>query len=158
MVSITPAGPCYQLYSTEFYAMIKAKLNPGGIFVTQSGAAGIKQHHLVWSPVYSTLKTVFPTVHAYNQAVYSFLDEWGFNIAFTEEGAAPLSPEEVDRRIAERVTGEMQFLDGQSYQGLFCLSKRHRKTLKEETRVLSMEKGTFSFMHNQGMCVAEGKK
>ena len=61
-------------------AMIKAKLNPGGIFVTQSGAAGIKQHHLVWSPVYSTLKTVFPTVHAYNQAVYSFLDEWGFRM------------------------------------------------------------------------------
>ena len=28
-------GPCYQLYSTEFYAMIKAKLKPGGIFVTQ---------------------------------------------------------------------------------------------------------------------------
>lgn len=66
--------------------------------------------------MHSTLKTVFPVVKAYNQAVYSFLDEWGFNLAFTEEGAAPLSPEEVDRRIAERVTGEMKFLDGQSYQ------------------------------------------
>merc|ERR1719387_1235228 len=43
-------GPCYQLYSTEFYSMIKTKLNPGGMFVTQSGAAGIKQHRLVWSP------------------------------------------------------------------------------------------------------------
>ena len=30
-------GPCYQLYSTEFYTMLKGKLNPGGIFVTQSG-------------------------------------------------------------------------------------------------------------------------
>merc|ERR1719223_2002292 len=30
-------GPCYQLYTTEFYQMLKSKLNPGGIVVTQSG-------------------------------------------------------------------------------------------------------------------------
>eukprot|EP00967_Tisochrysis_lutea_P117113 scaffold189208_cov33-Tisochrysis_lutea.AAC.4 len=28
-------GPCYQLYTTEFYEMLKTHLNPGGIFVTQ---------------------------------------------------------------------------------------------------------------------------
>jgi thermospermine synthase len=28
-------GPCYQLYTTEFYAMLKQHLNPGGIFITQ---------------------------------------------------------------------------------------------------------------------------
>ena len=60
-------GPCYQLYTVEFYQMCKRKLNPGGVFVTQSGQAGIKRHHLVWSPVHSTLKQVFPAVHAYNQ-------------------------------------------------------------------------------------------
>eukprot|EP00962_Isochrysis_galbana_P000449 scaffold133_cov103-Isochrysis_galbana.AAC.2 len=30
-------GPCYQLYTTEFYAMLKQHLNPGGIFITQVG-------------------------------------------------------------------------------------------------------------------------
>merc|ERR1711879_62210 len=68
-------GPCYQLYTTEFYQMLKSKLNPGGVFVTQSGQSGIKQHHLVFSPIHNTLKSVFSNVIAYNQAVYSFLDE-----------------------------------------------------------------------------------
>ena len=194
-------GPCYQLYTTEFYAMIKAKLNPGGIFVTQSGQAGMKRHDLVWSPVHNTLKDVFPVVRAYNQAsaaavptalagrgcrsrccrfrhppirlsapvlptslcvsscrapqaVYSFMDEWGWNIAFTEGGAL-LEPAEVDRRIAERIKGTTEFLDGESYRGIFSLSKMHRKTLAEETRILSVAKGTFATMHSQGLCVAE---
>ena len=31
-----------QLYTQEFYeSVVKAKLNPGGIFVTQSGPAGV---------------------------------------------------------------------------------------------------------------------
>jgi thermospermine synthase len=154
-------GPCYQLYSTEFYAMCATKLNPGGLLVTQSGAAGVKQHHLVWSPVNRTLRTVFPAVRAYNQAVYSFMDEWGWNLGALDAAAAePLSPEEVDRRIAERIDGGaavLQFLDGESYRGLFCLSKKHRATLAAETKVLSTEKGTFSFMHSQGLSVAEAK-
>ena len=65
-----------------------------------------------------------------------------------------LAPEEVDRRIAERIPGELKFLDGEAYIGLFSLTKRHRQTLASEQRVLSMEKGTFALMHNQGLCVA----
>ena len=149
-------GPCYQLYTAEFYRMIREKLNPGGIFVTQSGQAGIKQHGLVWSPVHNTLRTVFPHVSAYKQAVYSFCDEWGWNMAHTDAAtAAPLSPDELDARIAERLDGELRFLDGQSYVGLFCLSKVHRRTLAEEKRVLSLEDSSFGFMHSQGLCVAE---
>ena len=35
-------GGCLQLYTQEFYeTVVKAKLNPGGIFVTQSGPAGV---------------------------------------------------------------------------------------------------------------------
>ena len=140
-----------------------SKLNPGGIFVTQSGQAGITRHHLVWSPVNATLRQVFPAVRGYNQAVYSFMDEWGWNIAFADGGmAALLDPEVLDARIAERISGELRFLDGESYRGLFNTSKVHRKTLAEESRVLSREKGTFALMHSQGLCVAgasgNGKK
>ena len=38
-------GPCYQLYTQEFYEnVIKKKLKPDGIFVTQSGPAGHLSH------------------------------------------------------------------------------------------------------------------
>merc|ERR1719321_822576 len=84
-------APCYQLYTTEFYETIKSKLNPGGILVTQSGQAGIKQHHLVFSPIHNTIKQVFPKVIPFNQAVYSFMDEWGWQLALTD--TATKSPE-----------------------------------------------------------------
>merc|ERR1712107_425841 len=146
-------GPCYQLYTTEFYQMLKTKMNPGGIFVTQSGQSGMNQHHLVFSPIHNTLKSVFSNVIAYNQAVYSFLDEWGWNIALTQEGApAPssLSVELVAQRIAERIEGELQFLDGESWRGIWALSKRHRKTLAAETCVMSVAGNTHRFMCNPG--------
>merc|ERR1719324_522352 len=100
-------GPCYQLYTTEFYTMLKTKMNPGGIFVTQSGQSGIKQHHMVFSPIHNTVKAVFDQAVPFNQAVYSFMDEWGWNLGLGEEYAkeesqpASLTIEEVDRRIAE---------------------------------------------------------
>jgi len=151
-------GPCYQLYTTEFYKMLRTKMNPGGIFVTQSGQSGIKQHHLVFSPIHNTVKSVFPVAVPYKQAVYSFMDEWGWNIGLTEEGAslpASLSVQEVDKRIAERITGELEFLDGISWQGLWALSKKHRKTLAAETVVMSVAGNVHRFMVATGMTVAK---
>jgi len=146
-------GPCYQLYTTEFYTMLKTKMNPGGIFVTQSGQSGIKQHHMVFSPIHNTLKAVFDQVVPFNQAVYSFMDEWGWNMGLPKDSVSPksLSTEEVDKRIAERITGELLFLDGESWHGIFALSKKHRKTLAAETVVMSVEGNTHRFMCNPGV-------
>merc|ERR1712039_121133 len=94
---------------------------------------------------------VFPTVIAYNQAVYSFLDEWGWNLAMAEKDAkTQLSVEKVDQLITERINGELQFLDGVSWQGVFALSKKHLKTLQEETCVMSVAGNTHRFMCNPG--------
>jgi len=156
-------GPCYQLYSKEFYTFLKSKLNPGGIIVTQSGQSGIKQHHLVFSPIHNTLKHVFPNTFAYNQAVYSFLDEWGWNMALTDSACTSspglLTCEEVDKRIAEQIVGgadSLQFLDGVSWKGIWALSKKHRQTLAKEKTVMSTESKTHCFMHNTGLTVAQG--
>lgn len=142
-------GPCYQLYTTEFYSMLKTKLTDGGIVVTQSGQSGIKQHHLVFSPINRTLKDVFPHVVPYTQAIYSFLDEWGWNLAFSKEGfeePSKLQTEKVDQLIAERINGELKFLDGVSWHGIWSLSKMHRKTLAAETIVMSTVGNTHRFM------------
>lgn len=147
-------GPCYQLYTKEFYTTIKSKLNPGGIMVTQSGQAGIKQHHLVFSPIHSTLKSVFPRVVPFNQAVYSFMDEWGWQLALSDsntQSPETLSIEEVDKRIKDRGIVDLQFLDGVSWQGIWALSKRHRRTLAAETVVMSVSGNVHCFMHNPGV-------
>jgi len=150
-------GPCYQLYTKEFYTMLKSKMNPGGIFVTQSGQSGIKQHPLVFSPINRTCREVFDQVVAFNQAIYSFMDEWGWNMGLPKDSPSPhsLTVEEVDKRIAERVNGELQFLDGESWIGIFALSKKHRKTLADETTVMSVEGNTHCFMPSTGMTIAK---
>ena len=52
-------GPCFQLYTEKFYReVVKEKLNPDGIFVTQSGPAGVLSHDQVFSPIHNTVKQV----------------------------------------------------------------------------------------------------
>jgi thermospermine synthase len=146
-------GPCYQLYTTEFYTMARSKLNDNGILVTQSGQAGIKTHTIVFSAINKTLEAVFPKVTPYNQAIYSFLDEWGWNMAFSDPAiATPFTAEEIDQKIAERIVGELKFLDGVMWQGVMAISKRHRQTLAAETCVMS--KGNQRFMMDTGLTVA----
>ncbi|OLQ10946.1 putative spermidine synthase [Symbiodinium microadriaticum] len=94
---------------------------------------------------------VFPVARAYKEAIYSFADEWGFVIANSDPSAKALTAEEVDRRIAERVQGSLQFLDGESYTGIYCLSKRMRKDLSEETRVLSRDNPAVFLKHMEGV-------
>ena len=53
-------GPCYTLYTQAFYAdVLKQRLAPGGIFVTQAGPAGILSAREVYSPIFNTLRQVF---------------------------------------------------------------------------------------------------
>merc|ERR1712118_529863 len=82
------------------------------------------------------------------------MDEWGWNTGLPKENfvsPASLSVEEVDKRIAARITGELQFLDGESWRGIWALSKKHRKTLAAETVVMSVEGNTHRFMCNAGV-------
>eukprot|EP01065_Artemidia_motanka_P044660 TRINITY_DN6393_c0_g1_i1.p2 TRINITY_DN6393_c0_g1~~TRINITY_DN6393_c0_g1_i1.p2 ORF type:complete len:335 (+),score=148.20 TRINITY_DN6393_c0_g1_i1:62-1006(+) len=144
-------GPCYWLYCQEFYEMCKSKLNPGGILVTQASGAGIKQHKQVLSPVLNTLRQVFPVAKPYSQSVYSFADEWGFVIGFSDPKDATLTPEEVDKRIAERVSGETRHLDGEAWTGIFSMSKEVRKTFAAEERVLSRDKPAVFLQHMEGV-------
>eukprot|EP01060_Flectonema_neradi_P020614 TRINITY_DN2811_c0_g1_i1.p1 TRINITY_DN2811_c0_g1~~TRINITY_DN2811_c0_g1_i1.p1 ORF type:complete len:312 (+),score=84.36 TRINITY_DN2811_c0_g1_i1:55-990(+) len=144
-------GPCYKLYCKEFYEMCKSKLNPGGILVTQASGAGVRQHKQVFAPVHNTLTKVFPLTKGYCQAIYSFADEWGFIIGFDDPKCVEITQEEVDKRIAERINGELEFLDGESYFGLYALSKKVRKTLAEEDRVLSRDAPAIFLSHMSGV-------
>lgn len=87
-------GPCYHLYTQEFYqSVVRAKLNPGGIFIAQAGPAGMLSHDEVFTSIYKTISSVFPTVLPYHAHFPSFCDEWGFHLALPEKNqASPLFP------------------------------------------------------------------
>jgi len=130
------AGPARFLYTREFYGAVKRSLNPGGIVTVQSDNAS-------WGCMYgfpaivSTLKSVFPIVRPYQTHIPSFGGSWGFNTASVDLDPLNLTPEAVDRRIADRDVQALKFYDGITHRHLFSLPKHVRQRIQQEQRVIS---------------------
>lgn len=72
-------GACLwlQLYTQDFYRdVVKPKLNSDGIFVTQSGPAGVLSSTEVFTAIHKTLQSAFPAVVPYAQHIPSYNDAW----------------------------------------------------------------------------------
>ncbi|TXG72012.1 hypothetical protein EZV62_000591 [Acer yangbiense] len=140
-------GPCYKLYTKSFYEFIvKPRLNPGGIFVTQAGPAGIFSHTEVFSCIYNTLKQVFKYVVPYSAHIPSFADTWGWVMA--SDSPFTLSAEELDLRMKLNIKGENRYLDGNTIASASSLSKAVRKSLDNETHVYT--EGSARFIYGYG--------
>ena len=135
----TPGGPSYKLYTYEFYSALKNNaLKEDGIVVTQatSCAASPKVHGMI----YNTLKKVFKVVRTYNVHIPSFHTIWSFIAASDTWDPGKLSQEEINKRISERVEGELKFYDGETHMHMFNLPKHVRRFLKEFKEVAYDEK------------------
>ncbi|NKS66348.1 polyamine aminopropyltransferase [Rhodococcus hoagii] len=91
-----------RLYSTEFYGLVGAALNPGGLMVVQSGSP-YSTPDAYWRTV-STVASVGLGVTPYHAYVPSFGD-WGYVLA--QAGPAPtlaLSPSAPPRRFLDDAT------------------------------------------------------
>nr|BAU61577.1 spermine synthase [Gonium pectorale]BAU61601.1 spermine synthase [Gonium pectorale] len=144
-------GPCYQLYTQEFYRnVVLRKLAPGGIFITQSGPAGFLSCKEVFSSIHATLRSVFPAVTAYTQHIPSFCDVWGYNMAFRDADQTLLTEEQLDSRIAQQLGGRpLTFLDGATFTGLRQLNKVVREALESEKEVYTADSARF--IHGSGL-------
>ena len=87
------AGPAVALYTQEFYQLVSRRLNKHGTFVTQAGSAsfipfphsslaGEGDEATCFSPIKNTLATVFDHAIPYSAPVASFVEDWGFVLAF----------------------------------------------------------------------------
>ncbi|KAL6502049.1 amp-CoA ligase [Orobanche gracilis] len=141
-------GPCYQLYTKSFYEnVLKPKLNRNGIFVTQAGPAGVFTHKEVFSSIYNTIKQVFKYVRAYTAHVPSFADTWGWVIA--SDHPLCIDAGKIDKKISDRIDGELLYLNGASFVSSTILNKTVAKTLKNENHVYSEDNARF--IHGQGV-------
>mmetsp|Transcript_19808 Transcript_19808/g.62903 ORF Transcript_19808/g.62903 Transcript_19808/m.62903 type:complete len:326 (+) Transcript_19808:36-1013(+) len=147
------AGPGYVLYTEEFYKFAISRLSPGGVLVTQSGPGSAYSIEECFTTIHRTLQQAFNCVVPFTADVPSFGSDWGFNMAFNADGDAAeamrriteRSAAETDALIAERITGELEFLDGVSHRGLFGVSKRIRKRIAEEKRIMTVDNPVFMF-------------
>ena len=134
LVDPLEGGPAYLLYTEEYYAIARARLNPGGILVTQSGPAGFLSLHECFTTIYKTLESIFKHAVPCQVHIPSFITLWGFTIA-SDAPLAQLNASDVDRRIAERLTKSLRHYDGRSHEAMFALPRHIRDGIAAETRI-----------------------
>jgi spermidine synthase len=127
-------GPACLLFTREFYRLVHDRLTPEGAMTMQGGMTKIGEINF-FSAIHRTLRQVFPVVAGYQTFVSCFGTPWGFMLAGKRVNAATLSPAEVDRLVAERVRGPLDYWDGVTHQHAFALPKHLRRAIDAETRV-----------------------
>lgn len=121
----------YKLYTKEFYEDLKSILNNKGGIVTQATSPSFSLE--VFVTIYNTIKEVFGKASAAYTYMASYDGLWGFVYGGVEP--AVLSSEEIDKRIRERITGELGFYDGYSHQISFNLPKNIKEQFKRIKRI-----------------------
>lgn len=128
-------GPCYRLYTREFYQLVSRRLSPQGTIALQSGT--VAPHDLLnIAAVYRTLLTAFPVVRPYIANVPCFGLPWGFQMASKEIDPRAFSAADYDAMLGRRIRGEMKYLTGEVCTAQFALPKHLRDRLERETRII----------------------
>ncbi|CAM9558877.1 unnamed protein product [Ectocarpus sp. 6 AP-2014] len=150
------AGPGYILYTQarliggEFYKFATTRLSPGGVLVTQSGAAAVHLKDECFTVIHKTLKSVFQHVSMSVADVPSFGCCWGFNLAsdsstFNTEEYRRKEVAATDSDIEARITGTLRFYDGVTHGGLFGVPKWLRAAVEEEERIMTIDTPVFMY-------------
>ena len=128
-------GPCYRLYTREFYQLVSRRLSPQGTIALQAGT--VAPHDLLnVAAIYRTLLTAFPVVCPYTANVPCFGLPWGFQVASKDIDQRTFSAADYDAMISRRLQGEMKYLTGEVCAAQFALPKYLRDRLERETRII----------------------
>ncbi len=129
-------GPAYLLYTREFYQIVASKLTENGLISVQAGSTSYVELTNI-KAVARTLRSIFPTVRAYQADIPSFGGPWGFCVASMKIDPTKLSSLEVDNRIKDRGLNNLRFYDGAIHQGMFTFPKHMRKALTKGGRLIT---------------------
>ncbi len=137
-------GPAYLLYTREFYSLVMERLTPDGIISLQAGTTSAN-NLLNFTAVLKTLRQVFPIVLGYHASIPSFGLPWGFALASKRYDPRELTIKEVDHRIAQRISAELKYYDGEIHQGQFVLPKMVRQAMDKQERVIEDNAPLFTY-------------
>lgn len=129
-------GPACMLFTKEFYTLVRDRLTPGGTMTLQAGMTKLNELAFFTS-IHRTLREVFPVVAGYQTFVSCFGTPWGFILAGKKLDQRRADAQTVDKLIAERVSGQLDYWDGATHQHAFSLPKFIRKAIDAQTRVVT---------------------
>lgn len=127
-------GSSYKLFTQEFYELVKQKLTPQGVFSIQASSTSLISLK-TYTIINRTINEVFAKVFPYTTYVPSYAMLWGFCLATNGLNPTHITKEDIDRRISDRINGELRFYDGTTHQSLFNLPKYVRKALLEQNHI-----------------------
>jgi spermidine synthase len=136
------AGPAYKLYVKEFYEAVKRRLNPGGVFVTQSTSPSIMPY--TFAVIYNTVKSVFRHAAYYMVYIKGFDSLWGFTLASEDRDPSKLMNTYIDGIIENIVEGENRFYDGVTHVHMFSIPKYLRELVESIKDIATLEKPVFT--------------
>ena len=137
-------GPSYLLYTREFYGDLRGKLAPDGVVTLQAGSTSM----VIVSgfvAVINTLRTAFSVVAPGQAEIPSFGGTWGFAVASQGPDPRALSPDEVDRSLAERVREPLRFYDGLTHRGMFTVPRYIREEIARDKRIITRDNPLFTY-------------
>ena len=134
LVDPLEGGTAALLYTQEFYALAKARLNSGGVLVTQSGPAGLLSFKECFTTIFNTLGTLFDHIKAVQVHVPAFQTLWGFTIV-SDTAFPEVSEDDAELELARRLSKKLKYLDGVSYSNMHALLKFQRDGLRTEKRI-----------------------
>ena len=134
LVDPLEAGTAYLLYTDEFYRLAQARLNPGGVLVTQSGPVGLPHYRECFTTIHRTLAGVFGHTAAAQVHVPAFQTLWSFTLA-SDAPLLRLQGAELEAAIVARIGKELRHYDAETHRGMFALPKYLRQGMAAERRI-----------------------
>ncbi|MDW7740139.1 MAG: fused MFS/spermidine synthase [Bacillota bacterium] len=126
-------GPALKLFTSQYFNLVKTRLNDGGVLSLQAGDYGLPFFE-AHGAIFNTVRQVMPFVKSYRAFIPSFNTEWGFILAAPGKSKLP-EPDVIDHIIKDREL-ELKYFDGECAKSMFSLSKNIRDRLDQETTVI----------------------
>lgn len=133
----TGSTPAFQIYTENFLKNVKKITNENSIFVMQ---ASDMKDLLFWEhrkdqdiPLLKNyvelFSKYFEEVKIFHTFIPSFYSDWAFLLAANKK-LNPLTNEEIEKRIRERISGILRYYDSETHTLLFSLPKYVREIIK----------------------------
>ena len=114
-----PVGPSAELYTPATFALARRALAEGGALVLHLGSPFSHPDRV--RQTLANVREVFPVVAPYFVHVPLYGSIWGFACASGSLDPRAVGPGEIDRRLAERGVGDLQYYNGETHRAVFAL-------------------------------------
>ena len=114
-----PVGPSVELYSPATFALVKRAMTAQGALTLHIGSPF--SHPQRVRATLGNLRQVFKRVTPYFVHIPLYGSIWGFACASEEVDPQRLAPAEVERVIAARGIGDLQYYNGETHRAAFAL-------------------------------------